>query len=165
MVILDQGWIKLYRSIEESAIWSDPLRLKAWIWILLHANYEDKDWFKSGQLVKIKKGQLVTSLRHLGEAWGCSPPIARKILEQLTTLNMISFDTSSKRFTLLTVVKYGFFQGDVNSDLHSDLHSGLHSDLHSDLIQLKKDKKDKKDKKEKKKNPACGGNLFEGAPE
>ena len=38
------GWIKIHKKIMKSAIWQDPLRLKAWMHILLSANYEDKEW-------------------------------------------------------------------------------------------------------------------------
>lgn len=162
---MDQGWIKLYRSIEESAIWGDPLRLKAWIWILLHANYEDKDWFLNGSLMKIKKGQTFTSIRHLSEAWKCSTKTTRRVLQQLTELGMISVDTSSKRGTLLTVVKYGFFQSGGHTEEHTKEHTEGYTEGHTEVTQLKKVKNDIKKVKKEKNNSAFGGSFFEGTPE
>lgn len=36
------GWISLYRSIQEHWLWKDAEMLRAWLDLLLLANYEDK---------------------------------------------------------------------------------------------------------------------------
>ena len=143
-------WIKLHSSIKESAVWSDPLRFKAWVSILIEANYKDKEIFFNGQPLKIKRGQFLTSVRHLAEDWNCSPRTVRRILKQFEEMNMISVSIVSHRATLLTVVKYGVFQDERNSEGHSkgysEGHTEEHSEGHSDGTQHKNIKNNKNSK-------------------
>jgi len=153
-----KGWIKIHKKIIDSAVWSDPLRLKAWIHILISANYEDKEWFANGRLVQIKRGQLVTSNRKLQEAWGCSTNTVTRILQQFAEMGMIEVEKPYKRYTLLTVVKYSNFQdkGYTNrdSDRDSDEDIDRDSDGDSDGVQLKKSRSIKNNQEEKEKKTA-----------
>lgn len=147
-----KGWIKLYRQIQDSAIWNDNRRLKAWIDILLNANIEDKEWFYKGQLIKIKRGQYLTSNRKLQNRWDCSTNTVTKILHEFTELGMIKVEIPDQRYTLLTVIKYDNFQKGVysdrdtyrDSDRDSDKDSNRDryrdSDQDSDRVQLKNNK-------------------------
>lgn len=154
-------WIKLYKGIIDSAVWSDPVRLKAWIDILFQANYKDKEWFQHGQSVKVKRGQFITSIRKLADSWNVSPNTARRILDQFTDMHMIERDSGTGRYTLITVIKYRDFQdcnlpdgySDGYTDEHSDEHTDRHTDEHSDGIQHKNIKNNKK-VKNKKETPA-----------
>lgn len=136
-----KGWIKIHKQIIDSAIWEDPLRLKAWIHILLSANYEDKDWYSKSGFVKVKRGQFPTSNRSLQEAWGCSTNTVTRILNQLVDLGMIKVETPKKRYTLITVVKYDVFQnvgyGDRDNDGDIDGDSDRDSDGDNDGVRLK----------------------------
>lgn len=152
-----KGWIKIHKKIIDSAVWSDPLRLKAWIHILVSANYEDKDWFTNGRLVRVQRGQYITSIRKLKEAWGCSERTVRRILEQFEELGMIEVQTPLKRYTLLTVVKYSDFQdkghtkGDIKGDSEGDGQGDTEGD--SEGVQLKnsiRHIKNNQEEKEKK---------------
>ena len=144
-----QRWIKLYSGLMESAVWSDPLRLKAWIYILLNANYKSKDWFKNGQVVKVKRGQFVTSIRKLAIAWGCSRETTRRILKQLQDLHMIRYECVTLRYTLVTVIKYEVFQDGNAVGCDSDKDS----DKDSDTTQLRIIKNNKKENKSKEPTP------------
>lgn len=157
----DNGWVKIFRSIEQSAVWSDPLRLKAWIWILLHANYEDAEWIRNGSIVIIKKGQCVTSNRKLQLAWNCCAKTVSKILKQFEELNMIRIESPGKRYTLLTVEKYGLYQDVGNTKGYTKGHTKVNSEEDSEYPRVRISKKDKEEYKEKK-NTASGGGFFGG---
>jgi hypothetical protein len=162
-----KGWIKLHRQIKSSAVWNDPLRLKAWIDILISANTEDKEWFASGRLYQIKRGQYPTSNRKLQEAWGCSTNTVDRILKQFQDLGMIKVEKPHKRYTLLTVVKYGDFQNrgyvDRDSDGDIDRDNDRDSDGDNDGVQLKNNIRIYKNNKEQenKKFDAWGIELEE----
>ena len=163
-------WIKLYYGIKESAVWGDALRLKAWIDILLSANYKDKEWFRNGCVVKVKRGQFITSIRKLAASWKVSPNTVRRILDQFVELNMIERDSDTGRYTLITIVKYGIFQDcnipDEYTDEHTDEHSDEYTDEHTDGIQHKNIKNNKKEKKEEESSAPDGGPDIHGpAPE
>jgi DNA replication protein DnaD len=123
-----KGWIKIHKQIKDSAVWSDPLRLKAWIDILISANYEDKEWFANGSVVQIKRGQFVTSNRKLQEAWGCSGKTVKKVLTQFTDLKMIKVEFPNKKYTLITVVKYGDFQDVGNAEGYTEGNTESHTE-------------------------------------
>jgi DNA-binding transcriptional regulator YhcF (GntR family) len=137
-----KGWIKIHKKIIDSAVWSDPLRLKAWIHILVSANYEDKDWFANGRLIRIQRGQFMTSHRKLSEAWGCSISTVNRILKQFVDLNMIEVEKPHNVGTLLTVVKYSDFQDVRNTkqytDEYTDKYTDEYTDEYTDDRQLKK---------------------------
>lgn len=151
MASKQKGWIKLHKKLLNSAVWSDNRRLKAWIHILLSANYEDKEWFANGRLIQIKRGQFVTSNRKLQEAWGCSTNTVSGILKQFAEMGMIEVECPNKKYTLITVVKYSDFQdkGHTKGDIEGD------SEGDSEGVQLKNNielyKNDYKNEQEQKK--------------
>lgn len=140
-----KGWIKLHKKLLNSAVWSDNQRLKAWIHILLSANYEDKEWFANGRLIQIKRGQFVTSNRKLQEAWGCSTNTVSGILKQFAEMGMIKVECPNKKYTLITVVKYSDYQdkvytdGDSDRDTDRDIDVDINRDTYrdTDRVQLK----------------------------
>ena len=69
---MNNGWIKLYRKIEDCWIWSDkePFdKRSAWIDLLLSANHSDQKSLFNGELIAIKRGQILTSIRMLSDKW------------------------------------------------------------------------------------------------
>jgi hypothetical protein len=153
-----KGWIKIHRSLVESAVWSDPLRLKAWIDLLLRVNHEDKELFYGGELIKVEKGQCITSGRKLADAWGCSEKTARKIVDQFVDLGMVRRYSRKGRYAVLTVVKYGIYQGGGRTDYRTDDSTDYHyedstedsTDYRTDYLQTRMNKNDKNDKNELK---------------
>lgn len=158
-------WIKLFYGIKDSAVWSDPLRLKAWLDILLSANYKDKEWFKNGQPIKVNRGQFVTSIRKLSLEWKCSRDTVRRILKQFDDLDMIRHEVRPGKYTLITVVKYGVFQDvsdvysstDKATDKDTDEYTDKATDKDTDTTQHKNIKNIKKEKKEEEPEPHLGG--------
>ena len=126
----DNGWIKVHRKIMKNVIWDDPLRLKAWLHCILSANHEDRDVFFEHNVVKVKKGQFITSNRKLQKEWGCSTNTVNKILKQLSELGMIEYSTESKRYTLVSLINYGVYQDRVYT--HRDTERDSDRDGHRD---------------------------------
>lgn len=105
-----EGWIKLYRQIQFSEIWDDREafdKRSAWIDLLLTANYCDTETPEG----TLKRGQLSTSVRKLGDRWKWSRTKVQYFLNQLETLKMISQDKDTKK-TLITILNYENFQGE-----------------------------------------------------
>ena len=105
------GYIKIYRKIEDSAIWNEKPydRLHAWMWILLHANYKDVAINYKGKTITIQRGQLVTSYDKLAEAWGWSRNKVIRFTTWLTTEGMIAKNGYANG-TTITVENYAFYQ-------------------------------------------------------
>ena len=158
------GWIKLHRKIQECDLWSsedEPFdRRSAWVDLLLLANHEDKRIIFKGQPVVVKKGQRMTSIRKLAERWNWSVNRVKRYLDLLETLNMIIRESDNHR-TLLTIVKYGDYQGERYTDEHTHEYTDEYTDgtqtdtqtnTQTDTKQeyIKNDKNDKNEKNEKK---------------
>lgn len=80
-----EGWIKLYRKIEDSDIWAlPPLTRNIWFWILLHTNHEDRTWMG----VVVPRGELITSYRSIAEgvAWGSGK---NKVVPSIKTIRCV----------------------------------------------------------------------------
>lgn len=105
------GWISIHRKIQDNWIWEDKPFSKgqAWIDILLMVNHEDKKIPFSNELVEVKRGSRITSIRQLCERWGWSNTKVRGFLELLENENMLIAKSDSKK-TTLTVVNYNDYQ-------------------------------------------------------
>lgn len=116
---MTDGWIKLYRQIQESDIWvrgKEPFDSRsAWIDLLLLANHEEKNVLFDYDQVTIKRGQILTSVRELGNRWKWGKDRVLKYLRLLERMEMITKDSNNRR-TLLTIEKYDDFQSCQDTD-------------------------------------------------
>jgi len=105
------GWIKLYRKIQTSDFWDEKpfSRAQAWIDILLSVNHEDNKVMFDGNLIEVKRGQKLTSIRKLCERWGWSNTKVVKFLTILSDEKMLLQKSDAKK-TLLIVANYEFYQ-------------------------------------------------------
>lgn len=113
----DDGFTKVYRDIRKNWIWEDkPFgRGQAFIDLLLMANYKDKKIMFNGDLIEVKRGSRITSLRKLSEQWGWSTNKTKKFLEQLQRDKMITYISDNKK-TLVTIENYSSYQDRDNTE-------------------------------------------------
>lgn len=107
-----KGWIKTYRKIQDCWIWLDkePFdRRSAWIDLLLTANHSDKKILFNGELITVKRGQILTSIRKLSEKWKWSYDKCSRFLKILESDGMLQKQSDNFR-TLLTIVNYELYQ-------------------------------------------------------
>lgn len=107
-----QGWISLHRKVKEHWIFEEnkpSTKFEAWIDILMMAYYKDNKKLWNNQLITVKRGQCITSLRTLAEQWKWSKHKVDNYLALLEEEGMIITQRDSRK-TLLTVVKYDFYQ-------------------------------------------------------
>lgn len=112
-----EGWIKLHRAIQEHWLWDDEpfTRGQAFIDLLLMVNHKDKKIMFNGELIEVKKGSKITSLRQLSDRWKWSTNKVKKYLEQLQKDGMINYKCDNKK-TLLTIENYSVYQGQGNTE-------------------------------------------------
>ena len=111
------GWIKLHRDIQEHWLWEDEpfSRGQAFIDLLMEVNHEDRKVLFNGELIEIKRGSKITSLRKLGERWKWSICKVKKFLEQLQKDGMIAYKSDNKK-TLVTIENYSVYQSRENTE-------------------------------------------------
>ncbi|MCD3204030.1 DnaA N-terminal domain-containing protein [Clostridium botulinum] len=106
---MSEGWIKIYRNIQEHWIWQNPQKLKWWLDILLLANYKDNKFLLGNEVITIERGEHHTSELKLAERWGVSKTTVRKFLKLLEEENMIELK-KSKKGTTFKVTNYNDYQ-------------------------------------------------------
>ena len=99
------GFITLQRQLLEWEWYKDTKTKSLFIHCLLKANWEDKQW--KGE--NIKRGQFITSINSLSSELNMSVKEIRNAIVKLEKTNEI-IKKGANRFTLLTVVKYEFYQ-------------------------------------------------------
>ena len=109
---LSSGWIKLYRKLQDCWIWLDkePFdKRSAWVDLLLTANHSDKKILFNGELITVKRGQILTSVRKLSAKWKWSVNKVYRFLKLLEDDEMLQKESDKDR-TLLTIENYSIFQ-------------------------------------------------------
>ncbi|MCX7903251.1 MAG: hypothetical protein N2486_01960 [Caloramator sp.] len=106
-----QGWIKLYRKIQDHYLYNEkPFdKMHAWLDLLLMANHQDSKVLLGNELIEVKRGSLITSIRKLCDRWGWSNNKVVHFLELLKNDKMIEFKTD-KKATLISIENYSIYQ-------------------------------------------------------
>ncbi|CAM3427017.1 hypothetical protein [Zobellia roscoffensis] len=95
------GFIKLPREILDWEWYTHPTVSRLYIHLLVKANYTDKCW--QGNVVK--RGQLITSYKHLAAQLNITIQQVRTALKKLSTSGYITYQPTN-RFSLITIVEY-----------------------------------------------------------
>lgn len=127
-----KGWICLYRSIQDSAIWisDEPFDMRsAWIDMLLTANHEDRDIFFDGHVRTVKRGQMITSVEKLSARWKWNKKKTLRFLRLLEEALMIE-RKSDKRGQQITLLNYAKYQGLLDIEGQQMGHQPTHQPTH-----------------------------------
>ena len=92
-----KGWISVQKQIRNHWVWEDPRYLRAWMDMLMMANYTEQKKPYKETIVLIKRGEFPASIRGLSERWDMATNTVRNFLNRLKTDTMIDTHT-----------KYGF---------------------------------------------------------
>lgn len=139
--MLEDGYIKLHRSITKWEWYTDANTARLFIHLLLTVNHFPQKW----RGIVIERGQRVTSYKELSNELRLSERSVRTAINHLKSTHELTLSTTSK-YGLYTINNYEKYQ-EVTLKLTPERHP---SDTQAtpDRQQSKKDKKDKKDKKE-----------------
>ena len=103
------GWIKLHRKIEKHWIWENPVFIKAWLYCLVRANYEENKVLIGVKIEMAEPGSFFTSIGKFSRATGLSIKQTRLFWELLEKDKMVLKNATSKR-TKITVCNYVNYQ-------------------------------------------------------
>lgn len=104
------GWIALYRSIMEHWIWNtSSRRFQRWVDLLFLASWKDREVGFGSMMVKLKRGQIVTSLRMLMSRWKTNNTTVSNTLKLFVDNGMIQCHRT-KSYLLITVTNYDKYQ-------------------------------------------------------
>lgn len=103
---MERGYVKLWRKIEESAVFDDAELLRLWIWLLMNARRKTVT-LSNG--VTIGPGQVAISTIRLGERFRCAAGTIHRRLARLKTEGQIS-TFAHKSFTVVTICNWETYQ-------------------------------------------------------
>jgi DnaD/phage-associated family protein len=143
----DGGWIKLYRKIMTSFVWSDANQLKLWLLCLMKASHEERRFVFNGEEVNVSSGQFVTGRDALASEYNAGVKRGQLIvsrtlwrwIKKFESSEMLSIASTTK-YSVITIKNWGEYQEGVQQ-----LSSGRPSSVQH-LSTYKKDKNEKKDK-------------------
>ena len=106
------GWLKLHRSIIDSAVFKDLEVLKIWIWLLCNASFDTHDTLFFGKVITVHPGQIVTGRKKIAQSTDLNESKVYRALMLLKSLGNIEIKPNNK-FSVITIVKWAKYQGDL----------------------------------------------------
>lgn len=103
------GWIRLDRAIQDNFLWQEPEALKLWLYLLMAASLTDKATAFNGQMLTIKRGQLVFGLNAASARLNISIRRLRKYLDWFESDDMIDKQVTNK-FSIISITNYAQYQ-------------------------------------------------------
>lgn len=147
---MKNGFIKLDREICEHALWKEkPFSPgQAWVSLIFKAKWRDDKEFVRGTLLKLKRGQILTSQSKLSEEWGWNRRTVSRFLKMLKSDDMVHIEVHSS-FTVITVCNYVKYQSNGNESAQPDTQHSTQPSTQPDT-QLSAHSKESKEYKELK---------------
>lgn len=113
------GFVAIHRDMLSHPLLQDPVRLRAWLWLIANAAWKPTRIKIKGEIVTLERGQLSYSVRFLAENWGMSKSAVGRFMTALRAEGMI--ETCSKSGTpnettagqgqaVITVCNYAKYQ-------------------------------------------------------
>ena len=103
------GWLKLYRSILDSAVFQDAEILKVWIWLLCNVAFEQHDTVCYGKVIHLKPGQIATGRKRIAQCTDLNENKVYRALTVLKSLGNIEIKATNK-YSIITVVNWDKYQ-------------------------------------------------------
>lgn len=107
------GWLKLYRSILDSAVFQDAEVLKVWIWLLCNVAFEQHDTICYGKVIHLKPGQIATGRKKIAQCTDLNETKVYRALTALKSLGNIEIKATNK-YSIITVVNWDKYQEENN---------------------------------------------------
>lgn len=134
--MIEQGYIKLHRSLLSWEWYDDPNTFRLFLHLLLTVNYEDKEWHG----MTIKRGQRVCSHAKLAAETKLSVKSVRTALNHLKRTGEVAYQVTPQ-YGLVTVNNYCKFQELAQEEAYDGQTTGTQAADKGQ--QCKKDKKEK----------------------
>ena len=153
--MFENGFVKLHRSMLSWEWFKDDKTAHFFIYCLLRCNWEDGNF----QGVKVKKGQFISTVRHMADESGLTVQEVRTALKHLKLTHELTQEVThlpSNRFSLISVVNWDLYQEGLTHDLTHVLTHDQHTantPLTHDQHIYKNNKKKKEEKEVKKSDP------------
>lgn len=111
-----QGYIKLWRKVQDSDLWKEEkfTRGQAWVDLIMLANHKPGHIRIRGIKIDIDRGQLAYSELSLSKRWKWSRGKTRRFLQELSSNPVQQIEQQTNNLTsLITIINYEQYQGTI----------------------------------------------------
>lgn len=144
---MDIGYIKLYRKITNSFVWTNPNMLKLWLLCLMKASHSGNKFLFNGQEVHVSSGEFVTGgyaiAKEFNEGVSSDNQVVGRTLwrwlKKFEKEEMLSIKSTTK-YSVITIKNWNEYQANDNQ-----VSSGRQATV-KPVSTIKNDKNDKNDK-------------------
>jgi len=106
---MEQGWIKVHRSIIDKGWFSDSQAVHLWMYLLLKATHGTREVLWNGQVVKIQAGQLLTGRKKISNDTGINESKVERLLKLFENEQQIE-QRKTNTSRLISILNYKKFQ-------------------------------------------------------
>lgn len=127
-----EGWIKIYRKIEDWEWFTDSYTVHVFLYLLIHANVQDS-FFRGNQ---IKRGQLITTRKAISSDTGIPESSVYRSLKKLSATGEIEQQTNNK-WTAITIYNYDKY----NPSTIQEVNNNANNERTPDLVEEEKEER------------------------
>ncbi len=112
------GWIAIHRRIMNHWIWQKGRKLskfEAWVYLILIANHKEGKVLFNNRLIKVRRGERITSEIDLSKEWRWDRKTVHSFLDILDEDNMIEVERASNH-TSYRIINYDSYQNSRTGD-------------------------------------------------
>lgn len=103
------GWVSIHRKIIDAPWFNKSEYVHLWLYLLLKANYEDKEVFIGNEKVLVKRGEILTSRHKLSEVVHIQESKIYRILKRFENEHQIE-QHKTKKYTVISILNYNMYQ-------------------------------------------------------
>ena len=115
-----EGFICISRVIVAHWIWSNPVLFQRWVWMILSANYDDREVSFCYHRIMLHRGQLAVNLSYLSKIWHVSSQATHKFLVKLEDSGMVT-RTVDDKVTVITICNYDRYQTNKDNKIKTEI--------------------------------------------
>ena len=105
------GTVNISRELWDDTAFADDVfsEREAWVWMISEASWKPRTKRVGDYIVDLGRGQLAHSTRFMAETWKWTHSKARRYLERLEKLKLISRETGTG-VSVVTICNYDIYQ-------------------------------------------------------
>jgi hypothetical protein len=117
---IDEGWIKLHRKIQRSAVFQNEGLLKVWIWCLVRASHQD-EWVsvttgKGETEVLVKRGQFMFGRKSAAKTLKMDESTVYKRMQKLENMQNLNI-RSNTHYSIVTILNWYVYQSTTEAEV------------------------------------------------
>ena len=159
-----EGFICISRGIVAHWIWSNPVLFQRWVWMILSANYDDREVSFCYHRIMLHRGQLAVNLSYLSKIWHVSSQATHKFLVKLEDSGVVT-RTVEDKVTVITICNYDRYQLKMGTSVEGLVDGTDNRKVDQMVNQTKKDNKIKTEKEKTSNEVLCQVPLELDMPE